>query len=28
LRSNFCFVDGHCETLDPDSALQGINNPK
>jgi prepilin-type processing-associated H-X9-DG protein len=28
LRANYCFVDGHCETLDPDVAFRAISNPK
>jgi prepilin-type N-terminal cleavage/methylation domain-containing protein/prepilin-type processing-associated H-X9-DG protein len=28
LRANYCFVDGHCETLDAESALKAINDPK
>jgi prepilin-type N-terminal cleavage/methylation domain-containing protein/prepilin-type processing-associated H-X9-DG protein len=28
LRANYCFVDGHCETLDADAALQAINDPR
>jgi prepilin-type N-terminal cleavage/methylation domain-containing protein/prepilin-type processing-associated H-X9-DG protein len=28
LRANYCFVDGHCETLDAEAALQAINEPK
>jgi prepilin-type N-terminal cleavage/methylation domain-containing protein/prepilin-type processing-associated H-X9-DG protein len=27
-RANYCFVDGHCETLDPETALTAINDPK
>jgi prepilin-type N-terminal cleavage/methylation domain-containing protein/prepilin-type processing-associated H-X9-DG protein len=26
-RANYCFVDGHCETLDPIAAEQAINDP-
>jgi prepilin-type processing-associated H-X9-DG protein len=28
LRANYCFVDGHCETLDAESALKAIYDPK
>lgn len=28
LRANYCFVDGHCETLDAEAALKAINDPK
>jgi prepilin-type processing-associated H-X9-DG protein len=28
MRANYCFVDGHAETLDPEAALQAVNNPK
>jgi prepilin-type N-terminal cleavage/methylation domain-containing protein/prepilin-type processing-associated H-X9-DG protein len=28
MRANYCFVDGHCETLDPETAWQAIANPK
>jgi len=28
MRANYCFVDGHVETLDPEQALTAINNPK
>jgi prepilin-type N-terminal cleavage/methylation domain-containing protein/prepilin-type processing-associated H-X9-DG protein len=27
MRANYCFVDGHVETLAPDVALKAINNP-
>jgi prepilin-type N-terminal cleavage/methylation domain-containing protein/prepilin-type processing-associated H-X9-DG protein len=27
-RANYCFVDGHCETLDPETALRAINEPR
>jgi prepilin-type N-terminal cleavage/methylation domain-containing protein/prepilin-type processing-associated H-X9-DG protein len=27
-RANYCFVDGHAETLDPETALQAINEPR
>ncbi|MDB5326176.1 MAG: type secretory pathway, pseudopilin PulG [Phycisphaerales bacterium] len=27
-RANYCFVDGHAETMDPDLALDAINNPR
>ena len=27
-RANYCFVDGHCETLDPETALTAVNDPK
>jgi prepilin-type processing-associated H-X9-DG protein len=28
LRANYCFVDGHVENLDADSALRAINDPR
>jgi prepilin-type N-terminal cleavage/methylation domain-containing protein/prepilin-type processing-associated H-X9-DG protein len=28
LRANYCFVDGHCETLDPETALRAVNDPR
>jgi prepilin-type processing-associated H-X9-DG protein len=28
MRANYCFVDGHCETLDPIAAEKAINNPQ
>lgn len=28
LRANYCFFDGHVETLDPEAALRAINDPK
>lgn len=28
LRANYCFVDGHVESLDADSALRAINDPR
>jgi prepilin-type N-terminal cleavage/methylation domain-containing protein/prepilin-type processing-associated H-X9-DG protein len=28
MRANYCFVDGHCETLDPITAERAINDPK
>jgi prepilin-type processing-associated H-X9-DG protein len=28
LRANYCFLDGHCETLDPVTALRAINDPR
>lgn len=28
LRANYCFFDGHVETLDPETALRAINDPK
>jgi prepilin-type processing-associated H-X9-DG protein len=28
MRANYCFVDGHVETLDPVSAERAINNPR
>jgi prepilin-type processing-associated H-X9-DG protein len=28
MRANYCFVDGHVETLDPESALQAVNDPR
>jgi prepilin-type processing-associated H-X9-DG protein len=27
-RANYCFVDGHCETLAPDVAERAINDPR
>jgi prepilin-type N-terminal cleavage/methylation domain-containing protein/prepilin-type processing-associated H-X9-DG protein len=28
IRANYVFCDGHAETLDPEAAIQAINNPK
>jgi prepilin-type N-terminal cleavage/methylation domain-containing protein/prepilin-type processing-associated H-X9-DG protein len=28
MRANYCFADGHCETLDPEAALRANNDPR